>query len=123
MPIHYPSTGAAGVTHPVVFTESELRQVLGAYATGVMRHGWRDYAITGEAARTSFSVVERGHGEGANVLYRITKNRPAKTGGNPYFQVHVREALVMRTESFLGALDAFMNPEAHVPGRKLKIIR
>lgn len=123
MPIQFPSTAPHSVTHPIIFSESELRQVLGAYATGVMKHGWRDYAIAGDATKSSFAVVERGHGEGANILYRITKHKPVKASGNHYYQVHVREALVMRTESFLGALDAFMNPEAHTPGRKLKIIR
>lgn len=92
----------------VLFTPTELRQVLSAYSSGVLRKGWRDYAIDTVNNQTIFSVIDRVSEDGDISVYcSISKNKPQKAKGNPYYKVMLREKPLIKTESFLEALDVF----------------
>ena len=117
MVIKVPSTGFAE-NKAVLFTSAELRQVLSAYAEGVLTKNWRDYAIDSADKQTTFCVIERGQGQPAAVLYSISRNKPQKSGGNDYYRVFDGERQVCRSESFLEALNIFR--AIGMPGQKKK---
>ena len=121
---NFPSTGLNQVLS-CVFTHSELRQVLSAYAEGVLTKNWKDYAINSDKGQTTFCVVERGQGAPVGVIYSVSRTRSQKQGGRDFYRVFDGERQVCRSESFLEALAVFRS--LGVPGekklRKLKVIR
>lgn len=118
-----PSTGFTE-SRPVLFTAAQLRQVLSAYAEGVLIKNWRDYAIDSGAGQTSFCVVERGQGQPAAVLYSISRTKAQKSGNRDYYRVFDGEKQVCRSESFLEALGVFRElGKPGPPKKKLKLIR
>lgn len=115
---NHPSTGLNNV-HSVVFSHAELRQVLAAYAEGVLSKNWKDYAISTENGQTTFCVIERGQGAPAAVVYSISRTRSRKQSGHDFYRVYDGEKQVFRSESFLAALSAFR--EIGKPGQKKNI--
>lgn len=115
-----PSTGFAE-NKAVLFTSSELRQVLSAYAEGVLSKNWRDYAIDSADKQTTFCVIERGQGHPAAVLYSISRHKSQKSGGRDYYRVFDGERPVCRSESFLEALNMFR--DIGKPGQKKKAFK
>ena len=120
----FPSTGLNHV-HSSVFSHSELRQVLTAYAEGVLHKNWKDYAINSESNQTTFCVVERGQGLPMAIIYSISKTRSQKQNGKDFYRVFDGEKQVFRSESFLEALNAFrsIGKPGEKKSRKLKVIR
>ena len=108
----YPSTGLSGV-ESCVFSHIEFRQVLSAYAEGVLQKGWRDYAIQSDKNQTTFCVIERGQGAPTAVIYSISRT---KSKNNDYYRVFDGERQVFRSESFLEAVNVFR--EIGKPGAK-----
>ena len=102
----FPSTGLNTLT-PSVFSHSELRQVLSAYAEGVLQKGWKDYALTGEKNQTTFCVIERGQGDITAVIYSFSKTRSKKSGGKDFYRVFEGDRQIHRSEKFIEALNIF----------------
>ena len=119
-----PSTGL-NITHPSVFSHGELRQILSAYAEGVLSKNWKDYALSSDKSQTTFCIVERGQGAPMAVIYSISKNRSQKQAGRDYYRVFDGDSQICRTESFLEALNVFRNAGkiGEKKSRKLKLIR
>jgi hypothetical protein len=109
-----PSTGLNGVSASV-FTGMQLRQVLAAYGEGVLKKGWKDYAIVCDKGQTTFCVIERGEGIPQAVIYSISCTR---SKNKDFYRVFEREKQVLRSESFLEALNCFR--KVGVPGQKNK---
>ena len=119
-----PSTGL-NLTHSSVFSHRELRQVLSAYAEGVLAKNWKDYAISSEPNQTTFCVIERGQGAPMAVIYSISKTRSQKQSGRDFYRVFDGEKQICRSESFLEALTVF-RAAGHIgekKNRKLKLVR
>jgi len=110
----FPSTGLNGVSASV-FTGMQLRQVLAAYGEGVLKKGWKDYALICEKDQTTFCVIERGEGIPQAVIYSISRTR---SKNKDFYRVFDREKQVLRSESFIEALNCFR--EIGVPGQKKK---
>lgn len=92
----------------MLFTPGELRQVLAAYAEGVLQKGWRDYALDSNPKQSIFSVIDHQGGAGSVALYSFSKNKPQAKGSDRHFyRIFHREAQILRTESFLEALEMF----------------
>lgn len=95
---------------PLLFSVNELRMILSAYSDGVMKKGWRDYAIQSAHGQSLFCVVDRG-GDGPDsqgvVLFSLSKNRSARAGGKPFWRLFERDRQILRTESALDAIAAF----------------
>jgi len=108
----FPSTGLNNLSS-CVFSHQELRQVLGAYAEGVLQKGWKDYAITSEKNQTTFCVIERGEGIPQAVIYSISRTR---SKNKDYYRVFDGQKQISRTEKFLEALHVFR--QAGQPGGK-----
>jgi hypothetical protein len=98
-----PSTGLSGVSASV-FTHGQLRQVLAAYAEGVLKKGWKDYALHCDKDQTTFCVIERGEGIPQAVIYSISRTRSKH---KDFYRVFDREKQILRTESFIDALNYF----------------
>ena len=89
----------------VIFTPHQLRQILSAYAEGVLRKGWRDYAIDSFKEQSVFSVIDHSDEQAGSIaLYSVSANR-GKNG--TFYRLFRREAQIMRSESFLEVLNAF----------------
>lgn len=100
----FPSTGLNGL-HSCVFTHGQLRQVLSAYAEGVLNKGWRDYAITSDKNQTTFCVVDHGgSGIGSAVIYSISRT---KSKNKDFYRVFDGQKQVFRSENFLETLNIF----------------
>ena len=91
----------------LLFTPSELRQILSAYGEGVMGKGWRDYAITSLPRQSIFSVVDHMAGEGTGQLYGFSKERSQKAADKSFYRLFYRSEQIFRSESFLETLEAF----------------
>ena len=117
----FPSTGLKGIA-PVVFSHTELRQVLSAYAEGVLQKGWKDYAINTEKDQTTFCVVERGEGIPQAVIYSMSRTR---SKNKDFYRVFDGQKQVLRTEKFLEALNCFrdMGKPGQKKSGKLKVIK
>ena len=89
----------------IQFTPNQLRQVLSAYSEGVLRKGWKDYAILSAPNQTQFAVVERGSGDQPRILYSIIRINPGKKAA--IYKVFDGEKPVLQTGSFLEALTRF----------------
>jgi hypothetical protein len=113
----FPSTGLSSVSASV-FTGMQLRQVLSAYGEGVLKKGWKDYALHCDKDQTTFCVIERGEGIPQAVIYSISRTR-SKHGD--FYRVYDREKQVLRSENFLEALNCFR--EIGVPGQQKKEIK
>ena len=120
MTIKFPSTGF-DTPYSVLFTHQQLRQVLSAYAEGVLQKHWKDYSISTEKDQTTFCVIERGQGAGRAwgshnmaVIYSISRTKGRK--GQDYYRVFDGEKQICRTEKFLEALNIFR--QAGIPGQK-----
>ena len=98
-----PSTGLNGVSASV-FTHGQLRQVLSAYAEGVLKKGWKDYALHCDRDQTTFCVVERGEGLPQAVIYSISRTRSKQ---RDFYRVFEGDRQILRTEIFLEALTWF----------------
>ena len=103
----FPSTGFPH-TETIIFSHHELRQVLSAYAEGVLHKGWKDYAIITEKNQTTFCVVDRSHhSEGSGgVIYSISRTRGQKSSKD-YYRVYDKDRMICRSEKFLEALNIF----------------
>ena len=108
----FPSTGLSNVSASV-FSHSELRQVLSAYAEGVLQKGWKDYALNCDKDQTTFCVIERGEGVPQTVIYSISRTR---SKNKDFYRVFEGERQILRTEKFLEALNCFR--EIGKPGQK-----
>lgn len=117
MVIKVPSTGFAE-NKAILFTHVELRQVLSAYAEGVLTKNWRDYAIDSADKQSTFCVIERGQGQPAAVLYSISRTKSQKSNGKDFYRVFDGDRQICRTESFLEAVSVFR--EIGKPGQKKK---
>ena len=119
----FPSTGLNHV-HSVVFSHYELRQVLAAYAEGVLSKNWKDYAIQSDKRQTTFCVIERGQGQPMAVIYSISRTKSRKSNENDFYRIFDGEKQVFRSESFLEALNVFreMGKTKDKKSRKLKVI-
>lgn len=113
MTIKFPST-VFNTSHSAIFSHSQLRQVLSAYAEGVLQKHWKDYAISCEKDQTTFCVIERGQGVPQAVIYSISRTKGRK--GQDYYRVFDGASQICRTEKFLEALNIFRQVGA--PGRK-----
>lgn len=89
----------------IQFSPSELRQVLSAYSEGVLRKGWKDYAILSATNQTHYAVVERGSSDQPRILFSISKTRIPKK--ESIYKVFEGEKPVLQTASFLEALTRF----------------
>jgi hypothetical protein len=120
----FPSTGLNHV-HSSVFSHHELRQVLAAYAKGVLSKNWKDYAIQSDKNQTTFCVIERGQGAPMAVIYSISRTRCAKQNGRDYYRVFDGERQICRTESFIEAINIFrtVGKPGEKKSKKLKVIR
>ena len=120
----FPSTGLNNV-HSVVFSHSELRQVLAAYAEGVLSKSWKDYAINSSSRQTTFCVIERGQGAPVAVIYSISRTKSLKNSNRDFYRVFDGEKQIFRSESFLEALKVFRNQGklGEKKPRKLKVIK
>ena len=98
-----------GRVDTILFSARELREVLSAYSHGVLRKNWRDYAILTANHQTQFAVVERGSGDGARILFALTKTKPAKK--DSIYKVFEGERPVYQGPSFLEALERFRQVE------------
>ena len=106
--------------HGILFTPSELRHVLAAYSEGVLKKGWKDYAVDSLKDQSIFSVIDHQGEEGSVALYSFSKNK-SKKSGHSYFRLFYRDAQVLRTESFLEALEMFRAVDKKDPkGRNIK---
>jgi hypothetical protein len=108
----FPSTGLSSLSCSV-FSHIELRQVLAAYGEGVLKKGWKDYAIHSENDQTTFCVIERGEGLPQAVIYSISRTR---SKNNDFYRVFDGDKQIMRTEKFLEALNCFR--DMGKPGQK-----
>lgn len=88
-----------------LFRPAELRAVLGAYSTGVMRKGWRDYGISSEENRCVFAVLDKTV-TGTDFSAAIEKRRAHK-GKKFFYRVFDRSKQVISTDNFREALNAF----------------
>lgn len=107
--------------HPILFTPPELRQILSAYSEGVLQKHWKDYSFLTAPHESSFAVIERAEVSINNaVICRLTKTKAAKSSQEPLYSVYELEKSVLKTSSFLEALDAFrtLNPKTKKRGRK-----
>lgn len=116
------------VLNKVLFTPGELRQVLSAYAEGVLQKGWKDYALDTNAGQSIFSVIDHQGDSGSVALYSFSKNKPqSKNSDRHFYRIFHREAQVLRTESFLEALEKFRELDKKggpkKKGKDLKIIQ
>ena len=102
----FPSTSISNISSSV-FTHGELRQVLSTYSEGVLYKGWKDYALNCESQQTTFCVIERGEGAPMAVIYSLSRTRSQKSNGNDFYRVYDGQSLILRTESFLEALNMF----------------
>ena len=112
--------------HSLLFTPGELRQVLSAYGEGVLKKGWRDYAITSLKNQSIFSVVDHMAVEGTNALYSLTKERSQQKNGTAFFRLLHRNTQIFRSESFIETLNAFrsLDQSQKNPGKiSLKLIK
>lgn len=95
----------AHAVESIQFSPSQLRQVLSAYSEGVLRKGWKDYAILSATGQTQFAVVERGAGDQPRILFSIARiSQPKKPAT---YKVFEGEKPVLQTGSFLEALTRF----------------
>ncbi len=99
----FPSTGFHD-TQSSVFSHGELRQILSAYGEGVLKKGWRDYAISCEKNQTTFCVIERGEGAPAAVIYSISRT---KNNNKDFYRVFEGQKQIFRSEKFLETLNVF----------------
>lgn len=104
-------TSTAQKVKPLLFSPSELKQVLSTYSQGVLIRNWKDYAIIPYDEQSTFAVVDNGV-----VAFSITKIKNGK-GGEPSFLVHKRHLPVLKSQSFLEALTCFARG-----GEKLKTV-
>lgn len=113
-----------GHIHALLFTPRELRQVLSAYGEGVLRKGWKDYAITSLKGQSIFSVVDHMAVEGTNALYSFTKEASKQNNGKPYYRIMHRDAQIFRSESFIETLNAFrsLDKKGSKPGQIIQVI-
>ena len=117
----FPSTGLSDV-HSCVFTHGQLRQVLAAYAEGVLNKGWKDYAITSDKNQTTFCVVERGNGTAMAVIYSISRT---KSKNKDFYRVFDGQKQVFRSENFLETINIFreIGKIGAKKSNKLKVIK
>lgn len=110
--------------HSLLFTPRELRQVLSAYGEGVLRKGWKDYAITSLKGHSIFSVVDHMAVEGTNALYSFSKESSQQKNGVPYYRICHRDRQIFRSESFLETLEAFraLDQKGAKPGQIIRSI-
>jgi hypothetical protein len=87
-----------------LFTHGQLKQVLSAYAEGVLKKGWRDYAISCDKIQTTFGVIERGEGAPVAVIYSISVSR---VKNKKVFKVMDGQKPVFKSENFLETLNVF----------------
>lgn len=120
----FPSTSLSGLASSV-FTHRQLRQVLAAYSEGVLYKGWKDYALNCEPKQTTFCVIERGEGAPVAAIYSISCTKSQKQNGQNFYRVYDGQTLVIRTESFLEALNKFreMGKQGTKKFKKLKLIK
>jgi hypothetical protein len=120
----FPSTSMSGMKS-CIFSHGELRQVLAAYAEGVLHKHWKDYAIATEDKQTTFCVIERGQGQPMAVIYSISRTRSHKSNGHDFYRVFEGEKQICRTESFLEALNIFrdIGRPGQKKNKKFKIIK
>ncbi|GEM_PF-2162867 len=99
---------------PILFTPSELRQILTAYSEGVLKKGWRDYGFQTAERETLFGVIERGghadhddqSGYNRAILCSLTKIMPRKGAGDAAYLVCDGSCPVLKTTSFVEAVNA-----------------
>ncbi len=117
----FPSTGLSGV-YSCVFTHGQLRQVLAAYAEGVLNKGWKDYAITSDKNQTTFCVVERGNGAAMAVIYSISRT---KSKNKDFYRVFDGQKQIFRSENFLETINIFreIGKIGAKKSNKLKLIK
>lgn len=117
----FPSTGLSGVSS-CVFSHGQLRQVLSAYAEGVLQKGWKDYAISSEKNQTTFCVVDRGDGAAMAVIYSISRT---KSKNRDFYRVFDGQKQILRTENFTEALNLFreIGKAGQRKSTKFKIIK
>ncbi|MAS87037.1 MAG: hypothetical protein CMH30_03540 [Micavibrio sp.] len=113
-------TRKEGMLHVMLFSPSELRQILSCYSEGVLKKGWKDYAVDTLSGQSIFSVIDHQGGQGSVALYSLSKNRSqAKKSGNDFFyRLFYRETQILRTESFLEVLALFRAVNAKDPKGK-----
>lgn len=111
-----------GSLNRMLFSPQELRQVLSAYSEGVLRKGWKDYAIDANPQQSVFSVVDhQNEGGGSVALYSFSKNKPQSKGSDRFFyRIFHRDSQLLRTESFLEALAFFRELDGKPPSKKKK---
>jgi hypothetical protein len=105
-----------GAMHPFLFTPSELRQLLSAYSEGVLKKHWKDYGIQSTPKETLFAVIERSeHASNTAIICGLKKSNTA-----PHFFVYDGEKPVLKTTSFLEALNKFksLDPKASTKSTK-----
>lgn len=117
-----------GTMHPFLFTPPELRQLLSAYSEGVLKKHWKDYGIQAGKKETLFAVIDRGDNiANTAIICALKKIKPAKHNQDYHFMVYEGDKPVLKTTSFLEALEKFraLNPRASSRIRKndhLKVI-
>lgn len=94
--------------HSILFTPRQLRQILAAYSEGVLKKGWKDYALDSSSTQSVFSVIDHQGDQGSVALYSFSANKPkSKNKDRCFYRVFHRENQILRTESFLEALEFF----------------
>lgn len=108
----FPSTGIGNVNSSL-FSHGQLRQILSAYAEGVLQKGWRDYSLNCEKHQTLFGVVERGEGAPTAVIYSFSASR---IKNKTIYTVMDGQKPIAKSEKFLEILNIFR--EIGKPGQK-----
>lgn len=93
--------------HPILFRAPELRQILAAYSEGVLKKGWKDYGFQSSPQETRFVVLERGGGEQNTVICSLARSKSPKNKKSDMYCVYDGERPVLKTPSFLEALNHF----------------
>lgn len=97
----------------ILFTPGQLRQILAAYSEGVLKKGWKDYALDSSAVQSVFSVIDHQGDQGSVALYSFSANKPkSKNSDRNFYRIFNRETQLLRTESFLEALTFFRSLDA-----------
>jgi len=117
----FPSSAFQGMESSL-FTHGQLRQVLSAYAEGVLQKGWRDYAISSAKNQTSFCVIERGEGAPMAVIYSISV---FKVKNKKKFKVMEGQKPVFQSENFIEILNVFraIGKPGEKKSSKFKVIK
>ena len=117
----FPSSAFQGMESSL-FTHGQLRQVLSAYAEGVLQKGWRDYAISSEKNQTSFCVIERGEGAPMAIIYSISVS---KVKNKKVFKVMDGQKPVFKSENFLETLNIFreIGKSGQKKSTKFKVVK